>query len=344
MKRSLFIPLLLIGHALGLNLYLLAYALTWDAIPLMAQASHLAHFITLSAFPLALLAWFYTRRATLLLIYLPGVLAFVLWYGPLFDPPPQTAPPAQTLTVATYNLRWYSWEAGEREDLAALILSLEADIVALQELKNGPLRWLQADLAAAYPYQVLIPQGYFDVLGLFSRYPIVESNLAAEYDFIYGGLDRPRYLRAVVRVGEQKIAVYNFHPYRPKFSLGLSYDDRRNRENYEQFLTALEGEALPALVLCDCNASPRTRQYAWMRGAGLADLHQAAGWGLGLTHVGLPWLPFPSPNITRVDFIWYETGGPFVPLGAGLGPGNGGSDHTPLWGRLGLKGGANNLK
>jgi endonuclease/exonuclease/phosphatase (EEP) superfamily protein YafD len=82
------------------------------------------------------------------------------------------------------------------------------------------------------------------------------------------------------------------------------------------------------LLLCDCNATPRSRQYTLLDGV-LDEAFGAQGWGLGLTH---PADPFP---VFRIDYVWYTHD--FAALDAKVWPDSGTSDHYPVWGRLVLR-------
>ncbi len=56
--------------------------------------------------------------------------------------------------------------------LIAAIRAQDADIVALQELSQPMADAIQQQLAAEYPYQVLMPAELDDGQGILSRYPL----------------------------------------------------------------------------------------------------------------------------------------------------------------------------
>jgi vancomycin resistance protein VanJ len=92
-------------------------------------------------------------------------------------------------------------------------------------------------------------------------------------------------------------------------------------------MNMLDQETLPVLVLCDCNTTPRTQQYAQMDQR-LDDAFKVQGWGLGLTHGGNYRLH--SVAIIRIDYLWYRE--PLLPVRVEVGRERGSSDHLPVWG------------
>jgi endonuclease/exonuclease/phosphatase (EEP) superfamily protein YafD len=319
-------PLLVIGYGAVVNAYLAAYLTQHDGIPIIAQMNHIAHWITLLALA-ALVAGVFFRRHWLLYLWLmPGAIAFLLWYGADFIPHKSASAEGTTLTVATYNTLRSNrhWE-----EVIANIEDMDADIIALQEVSPRLRRIIGDELAAEYPYQTFFLMQSFEMNGILSRYPILEQSHNQD-DLTRIQTDEPRFLRAVLAVNGERLVVYNFHPFRPRFSFLIRYDDRLNRLNYDRLLESLKAESDPVLVLCDCNTTPRTDQYRWMDGQ-LDELQAAAGWGLGLTHPGLPITWLPIRNI-RLDYIWYSPS--LIPLESQVGKSQGGSDHYPLVGRL----------
>jgi vancomycin resistance protein VanJ len=327
------------AYALGLNLYLLLYLAVGMTWPVVAQLIHIAHWLTaLGGITGAILAAYPSRRAWALL-GLPGLIAFGLWYGPYFNPihpTPAQADNALALTLATYNIRDNTIR--DNAEVGHILGGMGADVVALQEVSPSQVRYLRADFAALYPYQAAYMTQRFDILMILSRYPILETSLPAQRDYTQPSMATPRFMRVVIQVGGQPLAVYNFHPMRPQFKLALRYDDQLNRQNYDQLLEALAQEGWPHVVLCDCNASPLTAQYDWLARS-LDDLHRQVGWGLGLTHTGLPMLPFRN---TRIDYIWYSAG--LRPLAVQVWGENGHSDHSPVRGQLSLIGAGQSVR
>jgi endonuclease/exonuclease/phosphatase (EEP) superfamily protein YafD len=257
----------------------------------------------------------------------PGAAAFVWWYAPAWLPNSSPEVEGSEFTALTYNVLGFRTDP---EQIIPVIRDAQADMVALEEILPGwpdPLNRLLADM---YPYQVHeFGEGNFSV-ALLSRFPILET----EYRDV--GPDGGRHLRAVVEIAEQRVAVYVIHPPAPAWNPRIKhwydipryYDEQRLHAHFEFAYRALKGETLPTLVLCDCNSTPRSRQYKLLDSV-LDEAFGAQGWGLGLTH---PAEPFP---VVRIDYIWYSP--EFAALDAKVWPEAGTSDHFPVWARLVLR-------
>lgn len=315
------------AYAVGSNFYLLLYLLTGMSIPVVAQLIHIAHWIVGGGAVAGLLLALYPQRRRWALLGVAGMVAFVSWYGAYFTSPSHgQADASNTLTVATYNLRDDTVE--ENREVDDILRGMDADIVGLQEVGPSQVRYFKTELADLYPYQAYKMNQRFDMVAILSRYPILATNVPADRQLTRPSVESIRYLRAVVEVEGQAVAVYAFHPMRPRFGLVTRYDDSYNRYNVQQLLTELATETLPTLMLCDCNTSPLTPQHQWLDGH-LDDLQQQVGWGLGLTHSGLPFLPFRN---TRIDYVWYSAD--FAPVRVQVWKEQGHSDHHPVRGVL----------
>jgi endonuclease/exonuclease/phosphatase family metal-dependent hydrolase len=323
------------AFGLLMNVYLTAHLVCRDCFPLLAQANHLAHWITLSAVMVLLAGMVFRPNRRVMMWIAPGALAFALWYGPGFLPRPTPTISGQTFTAATFNALddITVTERADDDDTLRVIAGLDADIIAVQEL--GPLlRFrLENDLRAEYPYQVHKVLHGYEGLGLLSRFPILESEAHIVVDANQDYDAAPRYIRAVIDLEGQRVAVYNFHPTRPRFRPGADYDAVFHEMNIRAMLDRLALEELPILMLCDCNVTPRSRPYGWLNER-FGNAFAARGWGFGLTFPANGYLaPFP---IVRIDHIWYSHD--FAALDARVLNDGGGSDHFPLWARLVLRG------
>jgi endonuclease/exonuclease/phosphatase family metal-dependent hydrolase len=326
--------LLVMGYGLLMNVYLAAYLVCRDCHPLVAQANHLAHWITLSGVAALLLSVMLRVKRPFLVWMMPGALAFALWYGPGFLPRPAPTLNGETFTAATFNTLddITIFEHADADDTLQVIRGLDADIVAVQEL--GPLlRYkLENDLRADYPYQVHKVLHGYEGLDILSRYPILESEAHIVVDVTQDYNAAPRYLRAVLDINGRQVVVYNFHPARPTFRPGLEYDDVNHQLNVRGMLDRLAEEELPTLMLCDCNLTARSRTYQWLDDR-FDNAFAARGWGFGLT--------FPASGgraplpVMRIDHIWFSDD--FAALDAKVGDDSGGSDHYPVWSRLVLR-------
>jgi vancomycin resistance protein VanJ len=327
MKRAirftLAIPPLVWGGIV--NLFLIG---TWLAdgtrpIILMNQIAPWITLISLIVFTLALIL----RAPRRLLVWLvPGVVAFAAWYGPAWLP--RSAPDVDgvEITTITFNVLGFRTDP---ERIIPVIRGANADIVALQEVRAKFPDKLKSQLSDVYPYQVhQVAAG--DGIALLSRYPIRD----VEYRTV--GTDEGRHMRAVVEIKGRQVVVYVIHPPAPAWNSKIKhwydipryYDDERLQTHTEFAVDQVKQETLPVLVLCDCNTTPRSRQYRLLDGV-LDEAFGARGWGFGFTH---PVDPFP---VVRIDYVWYSRD--FAALDAEVWPDTGTSDHHPVWARLALR-------
>jgi endonuclease/exonuclease/phosphatase (EEP) superfamily protein YafD len=295
-------------------------------LPLIAIINQLAPWVTLGS--LLVFGLGFTLRASIKIVawLAPGAVAFVWWFAPAWWP--ESAPEVEgiTITAATFNI------LGGRADLdqiMSLIRAMDADLVAMQEVRRDQGDIFRAKLADAYPYQV-VHVVREDGLVLLSHFPIVSSDTA-----VVDGRDG-RHLRAEIEIAGQRVAVYVIHPPSPAWVLGVNdlyemlfaYDEARTQPHVDFVIERIQAERLPVLVLCDCNSTPRSRQYRTLD-AVLDDAFGAQGWGMGYTH---PAEPFPA---LRIDYVWYDDH--FEAVDAKVWPEANTSDHHPLWARLVLK-------
>lgn len=332
-RLRLFLGIVALAWGVMVNLFLVGNLFCAACIPVMVVLNHLAAWVTLVsllAFSLA-----FTLRASLKLTLwlVPGVAAFVWWYAPLWLP--KTTPHVKGIafTAMTYNVLGFQADPNQT---FKVIQNGNADIVALEELRPTLEKKLKDDLSERYPFQVSnVVQG-FDGLALLSRFPILESQVFLDIDFSAIDLNRPHYLRAVVDIDGHPVVVYVIHPPIPQPSYWTAplyqflyrYDDSRLQTHIERTVKLIQAETLPVLLLCDCNSTPRSRQYKLLDGV-LDEAFRAQGWGLGLTH---PARPFP---LLRIDYLWYSKD--FTALEAKVWPESGTSDHFPVWGKLVLR-------
>lgn len=169
-KRLLLAGFLLWGAFI--NSYLTAHLVCVDCVAPLALVNHAAHYLTLLAVVILVLALIFRCPRAVLLWLLPGVLAFGVWYGELFLPQPAPEVEGIEITAATYNVLGFLADPNQSFQV---IESMEADFVALQELRPTLDSKLQTELAEKYPYQVSKVVQEFDGLALLSKYPIVES-------------------------------------------------------------------------------------------------------------------------------------------------------------------------
>ena len=322
-RRALAIPPLVWGGIV--NLFLIGTWLAGETRSIVLM-NHLAPWITLISLIVFTLALILRAPRRLLIWLMPGVAAFAAWYGSAWLPRPAPDVDGVEITAMTFNVLG---SQSDSERIIAVIRAANADIVALEEAR-GPLpEQLKSQLADTYPYQTTAPTGWYSV-ALISRYPFHDL----EYQTI--GTDPARHLRVVMDIGGQQVAVYVIHPPSPAwnsqvkhwYDIPRAYDDTRQQAHIAFAVDRIQRETLPVLVLCDCNTTPRSRQYRLLDGL-LDEAFGTRGWGFGFTH---PVDPFP---FVRIDYIWYSRD--FTALDAEVWPDAGTSDHHPMWARLVLR-------
>jgi endonuclease/exonuclease/phosphatase (EEP) superfamily protein YafD len=317
-----------VGYGLLVTLFWGMHLLCRDCFVLVQQAQHVMHFITLVTLLMLVAGALIFIRRWMLIALLPGALMFAVWYGPSFLPKSEPEARGIQITVATFNVLGH---IANPDETFAVVDALDADVIAFQELRPTLQGKMESDLREEYPYQVSkVIQG-FEGLGLISRYPIVESNIELDVDFIEPDLAAPRFLRVVLDVDGRRVVVYGFHPTIPYFEVGRSYDDDILSINVRDMVAAIEAEVDPVILLCDCNSTPRSIQYAWLDDV-LHEAYGARGWGFGLTHPAEEWAITP---LFRIDYVWYSD--EFEAIAASVWDDSGGSDHFPLWARLDLR-------
>jgi vancomycin resistance protein VanJ len=322
-RFTLAIPPLVWGGIV--NLFLIGNLIAAGTQPIILM-NDLAPWITLISLimlPLVLLMFASPR---LLMWLVPGVLAFVSWYGSIWLPRSRLDGEGFEFTAMTFNVLG---SRSDPEQIIAVIQANGADIVGLEEARGRLPDQLKSQLSETYPYQAIPASGWFSV-ALISRFPILEV------DYPTVGADEGRHLRAVVEINGRQVVVYVIHPPAPAWNSRIRhwydipryYDEARLQTHTAFAVEQIQNETLPVLVLCDCNTTPRTRQYRLLDGV-LDEAFGARGWGFGFTH---PVDPFP---VVRIDYVWYSRD--FESFGAGVWSDTGTSDHHAVWAWLGLR-------
>lgn len=305
-------------YGLGIMGYLAARFVVGERWSAVAFADNFIPWWALGGLVLGGIAMFSRFRWPLIALQLPGVVVFVVLYGPLLLPhqPPHADGPR--LTAATYNTLSIMSNPARVVDVIA---RLDADLVGLQELGPDHAAQMAAQLAGQYPYQALHPALPVHGVGLLSRYPILEETVFSPLD---GSM---LYMRAVLDVHGVPLTVYVVHPPPPGQAFSpLTYDaERRDAEIAILREQHLAHESGPLLVLGDFNMTDQSHAYRTMDRL-LDDAFRTAGRGLGFTFPGnkLPGVP----AMLRIDYIWYNTH--LTALDARTWDSTGSSDHYPV--------------
>lgn len=311
-----------VGWGALVNFYLSAHLICVDCIDPLAILNHAAHYLTLSAVIVFIIAFIFRANKWVLVWLLPGVFAFALWYGQNFLPKPEPKVDGIEITAASYNVLGH---LADPNQLIQVISLMDADIIAFEEFDPKVETQVKTELSSKYPFQIS-KLG----LGLFSKYPILESTLELD-GFVQGDLSKARYIRAVIDIQGQEIVVYAFHATYPPFSLPFHFDDYNLDANVKEVTHLIKQEILPILLLCDCNLTPRTPQYGILNEI-LDDSFQEQGWGFGLTHPSKYYGRFRK---IRIDYLWHSE--EFETIYARVWPDSGTSDHHPIWGQFILR-------
>jgi vancomycin resistance protein VanJ len=316
-------------YGLAVIVYLGARLTVGEDWNLVGFANNFTPWLLWAGFILGLVGLFSRYRRGLILLQLPGVIAFGVLYGHLLWPPGTgSATSGPALTVATFNVRHHS----DAEETTAVLADLEADVIGIQELYETHAAIIQADLSDRYPYQVLYPKVYFDEgpypyldgVGLISRYPVIGGevfNLEPE---------TIRHLRVVIDVEGTPVTVFVLHPDNPVFFPPWQYDPARRSDKLAILRERIAAETNPVIVLCDCNLTDQSDDYRALDDL-LNDAFDEVGWGMGFTaSPRLKWLP---PTV-RIDYVWHSDA--FTAQDAYVGDDHGDSDHYPVIAELAL--------
>jgi vancomycin resistance protein VanJ len=306
-----------------INGFFVGYAGCGDSIPAIAQANHVLHWLLLPNMALFGIISLFSRKWLPLLWQLPGIVVFAAKFGPLLLP--RTAPNVDGVEIkaVTFNVLGH---AANPEQTFTLIDAIDADIVAVQELRPGLRDMVQHDLATRYPYQATHINRIAG-LGLFSRYPFLEEpQFSYDLSLYKDDYTSARYIRAVIEIEAQAVVVYVYHPPPPSFELLRAYDDKANQAQTRELARLIKAEVLPVILLCDCNATPYGKQYNTLDGV-LNDAFAQRGWGLGLT------FPAKFPLI-RIDYVWHTNQIVAVDARVWVEDIHSTSDHLPVLARL----------
>ena len=308
------------------------YVCTWmvsrhfvgESWGLVRVGNYLAIWISIAMFLSLLIAVWLRRRwqiAALFVLFSLTVYQnqLLAWATPVVT----SASPENQLRIMTFNAHPTNQQMDE---LAALILDSDLDVIALQEISDAATVALMDTLADEYPYAALDHQ-----LALLSRYPIrplhvpsvmMESQLA------------------IISLPENDVYVWNVHA-----PTGLQKriwkEQTRDLRIVARHLTRTND---PVLLLGDLNTTAHNENYQLIANH-LTDTHTAAGKGLGLTYPApdvvytevpslsnhLEWLP----TLFRIDYIFASDH--WQVMDANVVEDGYGSDHLPIVATVALK-------
>ncbi|MBC7871436.1 MAG: endonuclease/exonuclease/phosphatase family protein [Chitinophagaceae bacterium] len=271
------------------------------------------------------------RKIGIALLLVPAVIATLIWYAPGFlsknlNDARALAADSPTLSVLSFNI---TSGATDVDEIADLILGLDADVVALQELSIAAASMLQAQLSTVYPYDALVPDGNSKHgAGIFSRFPILDAN-----SFI--DVQNKVNQRAEIDFNNGRIVVYNLHLIYP---FGNNF--ARRAAATQDIMSRTQAETLPVILLGDFNMTPQSEDYAQLIAA-FNDAFMEAGSGTGFTYAPVYTNIVPrfitvgrNLPLARIDYIFYSDG--FSIIDMQVIDETAGSDHHPVFARFGV--------
>lgn len=250
----------------------------------------------------------FARRAALILLVLSASL-LIGWLHLRFDDHDWTAPPpADTLTVLTYN----RGQQGS-QSLQPFKNLTRPDVMVLQDAGNRADRYLKSE-----GYTEFSDAKSLGEHTLVSRFPILEATAKGQ-----------RAARFVVDWRGTQIAIYSVHFYTPRHALqsqrggGFLYGvlglpgtplakGRRERQAFwdsqmqdaRDLIAITRDETLPFLVAGDFNAPSVGRLYRLLASE-WTDAHAAAGRGFGMTFPGETRNPLSARGPwLRIDYLF----------------------------------------
>ena len=180
-------------------------------------------------------------------------------------------------------------------EIVALMRSENADVVALQELTSDQEHAFANELLALYPYRDLHGLG-IEGLGLFSKFPILESEL-------FRLRSRRPYQRALLDVHGERTTIFNVHPGLLRLLCAPWSPDS---EDFAQLASSVKQRS-PAMLIGDLNATENMDLCVLLKAAGLHDAFRAAGDGFGFTFPVLgKYRGLPIPPAVRIDYVWHS--------------------------------------
>ena len=281
----------------------------------------------------------FTRKTHTIALLLLPILTCIIMYGGRFLPVRQQADSlGQSISVMTYNMMVNTRDINSFNNI---LLDVDADIVALQEVHPDMLALITAAQSERYPYPIpstdtILDDSYKGRM-LLSRYPVIDSeNVPSLHP------DHMLAQRVVLDVNGQHVTVFNLHLILPVLQNGFSSVNRDS--DLAMLFELLRNEPLatqPYILMGDFNMSDAVSVHnTFIDELGLVDSFAAAGYGFGVTYPNfdtivpaLGWIP----TLIRLDYAFVSPS--FVPIEARV-IREGVSDHYPLWVRLQMKGSA----
>lgn len=307
--------------------WLLAYLVAKDHLGYLGLINLVAVYLFFPL-PVVLLTALVCRSRGLGVAFLIGGLAFLWLWGGLFLPrSPRAQAGGSQLTVMTFNvLATHCYT----QPILDTIRAEDPDVVLIQELNNNLAGALQAELGAAYPYQVLHPLNSATGIGTISKYPLQEVPASLPQRWIGGPVVTE------MQWNGRSVLLVNFHMLStPSIrSTQQVLRDFNDREAQARMLVNLARQHGSAILGGDANSVPISNAHAIFT-TGLQDAWIEAGFGLGHTFPSRSTVPgsdrpmvgpfYSPPWLARIDYVLHT--GDWRAVSARLAKIDGVSDH-----------------
>ena len=266
--------------------------------------------------PIALLISFWQRTLRTGILTCVPIIVFFAIYTPSFQAHEGQEVIGTSLTLLTYNLRASNINT---EELDSILVSADADIVALQEVSFEIGEWVTQTWQDYYPYQVrftiedesteysgrlpLLASDVSQYAGrmLLSRYPILD------YDIVPSSIGTTLYVRAEIDINGLMLTTYNVH-LPPPLPIDVFSTDVRHRNLLQILEVAQSDDAV--ILMGDYNMSDQSEDYELMSSR-YTDVFSATRSGFGTTFPnGNNLSPLLSvvPPMIRIDYIFVGRG------------------------------------
>lgn len=319
-------------YAIFLLTYFIFRFLVWDNLAIIGLISN---FIPWIFFPIFIfpIASFFAKEKMICIISVCATLIFLGWIHTKYY-----SAKALNIDYDNSSINILSMNVGQHlvqsKFLSNFILEQKPDIVFLQEVTDRHIKNSWTNLIKMYPYQVSGPLVSEKMvgMGILSKYPILSSK---NFKLAKNGLVFQQ--KAIIKVGEQKIAIYNIHTTYPWFRfqkvfLALTlpvYDYSIRSKEIENLVKLIQEETLPTIAAGDFNMTDQAQDYNYITKF-LIDSFQESGWGFGFT-----WPAHQNPSgeinlthpIVRIDYIMHSSD--FISKSTQV-LSKTGSDHLPI--------------
>lgn len=282
-----------------------------DAVLPLVVANMFTAWIYLPAWLVLGIALF-VRRPYLSQVAAAVVTLHALWMLPdafASDAPPEAVAQAPKLRVMSANLLGVN---ADTDGIVGEVLRERPDVLLVQELTPHWHAALDHErVRALLPHRVHIVRTDSFGIGIYSRLPLEDTDLIE--------LEGLPVLRASVRVGDERVRLYDVHTLPPR---SLEY-----AETWERMMAGLrellDAESGHVIVAGDLNATTHARWYRRLTEGRMRGAHEDRGRGLATTW---PNGVFSLPPV-RLDHVLVSPEVACLQVREGEGRG---SDHRPV--------------